>query len=534
MRKSILTILLASAGLLCLPGAAGADLAERRGAPMHLAQQGSHDGHDHSADKKDDSHAHKEEGRKHDHGHEPGSEAEHKGHDHKAEDGHGDHKGHESHEGHDHKENGHKAGDGHSHDEPPKDSGKRSDASEDHDHDHGKDAHAHKDGEEARHGEAGHDHAEGEKAGHGHEAHAGHGDGHGHSDSVKLTPEQMKEFDIATEQAKPGEIDSALIRPAEIKFNQDRVAHVVPRVAGVVREVMASEGDTMEAGTIMAVLDSRELADAKAAYLAAFERMQLAQETFSREEGLWKQKISSEKEYLDARSELAERRIALRAASQKLIALGFDEAFLERLPKSDDDALTQYALVAPFGGTVITRHIARGEAVDSEDQAFLLANLNDIWIDITVYPRDLGRVRRGQEVAFDLGEGREGVRGRIDFVTPHVSDDTRTASARTTIPNPDGLLRPGMFVKARIMTGNDSAAIRVPKTAVQRFEEGMVVFVGNEKGEFTPRPVQVGRTNGEFAEIVSGLKSGETFVSQGAFTLKAQLSKESFGDGHNH
>lgn len=524
MRKSIPTALLASLGLLCLTGAAGAGPKGGASAirPLQLAQQQSHEGHDHSADEKD-GHAHK-----HGDGHDHKGEADHKGHDHKAGENHGDHKGHDSHQGH-----GHKSGDGHKHEEPAKGSEKRSGAGDRHDHDNEKDAHEHKEGEPARHGEAEHNHGEGEKSAHGHESHGGHTHGHGHAESVRLTPEQMKEFEIATEEARSGQIDSALVRPAEIRFNQDRVAHVVPRVAGVVRDVMASEGDTVEAGTVMAVLDSRELADAKAAYLAAFERMQLARETFAREEGLWKQKISSEKEYLDARSELAERRIELRAASQKLIALGFDEAFLEKLPKSDDDALTRYTLVAPFGGTVITRHVARGEAIDSEDQAFLLANLSDIWIDITVYPRDLGHVRQGQEVVFELGEGLPDVRGRIDFVTPHVSDNTRTASARTTIANPDGRLRPGMFVKAQILTGNGSASIRVPRTAVQRFEEGMVVFVGRD-GEFSPRPVQVGRTNGEFAEIVSGLKSGETFVSQGAFTLKAQLSKESFGDGHNH
>lgn len=506
MRHPIPTTLLAGMALLCLAGTAGADLNGKASAvrPLWIAQQNAHEGgHEHSGHKEGDGHA---------------RGADQKGHDHKEG---------EAHKGHD----DHKEGDGHKHDEPAKAPDKRSDAG--HDHDHGEKPHEHKTEESARHGEAGHDHGESEKSAHGHESHGGDAHG-GHSDSVKLTAEQMKEFDIATEQARSGDINSAMIRPAEIKFNQDRVAHVVPRVAGVVRDVMASEGDRVSAGTVMALLESRELADAKAAYLAAFERAQLSRETFGREEGLWKQKISSEKEYLDAKSEYAERRIELRAASQKLIALGFDEAFLEKLASSDDDEeLTRYSLVAPFGGTVITRHITRGEAIDSENQAFLLADLSDIWIDITVYPQDLGLVRKGQKVTFDLGEGIEPVRGRIDFVTPHVSDATRTASARTTISNPDGRLRPGMFVKAEIATGSENATIRIPRGAIQRFGEGSVVFVGKD-GEFSPRPVRVGRMNGDFAEIVSGLESGETFVSQGAFTLKAQLSKESFGDGHNH
>lgn len=358
-------------------------------------------------------------------------------------------------------------------------------------------------------------------------------DSSGHEDAVNLSPDQIREFDIRIDEAKRGDIPTTIVRPAEIKFNQDRVAHVVPRVSGVVRSVAAREGQVIEAGTVMATLDSRELADAKSAFLGATERVNLAEITHEREKRLFEKKIYSEKRYLDAKSALAEREIDLRAASQKLRALGFDKAFLEKLAASEDAKLTEYSLIAPFPGTVISRHITRGEAIGSNNEAFLLADVSQLWIDITIYQKDLPLIRAGQKIAIYLEDGIGPVTGEIDFVTPHLSETTRTAIARTNVINTKGRLRPGQFVKARIETGSTPASILVHKTAIQRVEESNVVFVSGEKG-FSLRKVVLGHENGEFAEIVAGLVAGEKYVSSGAFTLKAQLAKESFGDGHNH
>jgi len=101
------------------------------------------------------------------------------------------------------------------------------------------------------------------------------------------------------------------------------------------------------------------------------------------------------------------------------------------------------------------------------------------------------------------------------------------------LANPEGTLRPGLFVTARVAVASTAAGIVVPKSALQTFEDRAVVFVQDEDG-FEPRPVQIGRENATQVEILSGLEAGQTYVSQGAFTLKAQLLKGAFGDGHNH
>lgn len=429
----------------------------------------------------------------------------------------------------------HGSGDGHSHDAKG--------------HDDHKDHPGHKEGDKHEdhrgHGGHGKDEKRSDTSGHPGEASetpksaGGHGhdegkEGHkGHGGAIKLSADQLREFDIKIDDARSGDIPVTIVRPAEIKFNQDHVAHVVPRVSGVVRNVSAREGQVIEAGTVMAVLDSRELADAKSAYLGAVERVHLAEITHEREKKLFERKIYSEKRYLDAKSALAEREIDLRAASQKLHALGFDKSFLETLVDSTDARLTEYQLVAPFSGKVISRHITRGEAINSDTEAFMLADVSQLWIDITIYAKDLSLVKAGQKINVHLDDALGPVTGTIDFVTPHLSETTRTAIARTNVDNPDGRLRPGQFVKARIETSSSPAAIRVPRTAIQRVEDNNVVFVSGDDG-LLPRKVVLGRENGEFAEIVEGLNAGEKYVSSGAFTLKAQLSKESFDDGHNH
>jgi len=140
---------------------------------------------------------------------------------------------------------------------------------------------------------------------------------------VRLTERQMKEFGVETGPAGAGTIRIEVTLPGEVVINADRVAHVVPRVSGIVREVLKNLGDTVRRGEVMAVLESRELADATAALLAAHQKVALAQSTLTREEQVWLKKISPEQDYVEAKTRLAEAMIVLRAAEQKLRALDF-------------------------------------------------------------------------------------------------------------------------------------------------------------------------------------------------------------------
>jgi len=372
-------------------------------------------------------------------------------------------------------------------------------------------------------------HKEGEHEGEEEEGHAKEGE----AQAIRLSEEEMQEFNIKTAKAGPGRIDVYAELPGEIVPNADRVAHVVPRVPGIVRKVYANLGDIVKSGTPMAQLESRELADAKATYLASKERLALAEINFRREELLWKKKVTAEQDYLDARQAMAEARIEARSAEQKLHTFGFSEAYLEQLPSQSDQAFTRYDITAPFSGTVIEKHISLNESLKDDAVAFIVADLSTVWVDIQVYQKDLARIRKGQEVLITVGHDIPDVSGTISWVGPMVGEATRTALARVVLPNPDGVLRPGLFVTTKIAVESSPTSLQVAKSALQTIEERPVVFVQDADG-FEPRPVKIGRESATEVEIVDGLSPGETYVSQGAFTLKAQLAKGAFGDGHNH
>lgn len=361
----------------------------------------------------------------------------------------------------------------------------------------------------------------------------GHGDGEdGHGEAVKMTADQLREFGIAVAPAKPGALDVFIDLPAEIAFNSDRLAHVTPRVSGIVIKVEKSLGDPVQAGDTLAVMQSRELAQAKAEYLADRARLTLARSNFERESGLWRAKVTSQQEYLEAKQALVEAEIDKRSSEQKLHALGFDDGYIDELPRQIEAELTIVPLFAPFAGFVVERHATQGERIGEDATAFVIADLSSVWLNISVYPKDLGRIRIGQEVMVDLSDG-EPARGKIRFIAPNVGEETRTARALAVLDNTAGRLRPGSFVTARIAVDSQSAQVRVPKTALQTHEGETVVFVATDEG-FVPRPVRTGISNGDFVEIVDGLQKGERYAQTGAFTLKAQMAKATFGDGHAH
>jgi cobalt-zinc-cadmium efflux system membrane fusion protein len=360
-------------------------------------------------------------------------------------------------------------------------------------------------------------------------------DDHAEEKAVRMSEAEMKQFGIEVATAGSGELQSLISLPGEVVLNEDRKAHIVPRIAGVVREVRKTLGDTVKQGEVMAVIESRELADARSEYLASQEKVSLAQAKYSREEGLWKKRISSEQEYLDAKQAMAEARIALRSAEQKLFALGLSRDQLKQVPQHADSSLTRFEIVAPFSSTVIQKHISLGEMLKDDAECFLVADMSSVWVNINIYQKDVASIKKGQRVLISLGQdgGGQEAEGEIAYVEPLVKEETRTARARVILPNPEGNWRPGMFVTVRVIVDSSSASIVVPNSALQTIEEKQVVFVLTDEG-FEPRPVVVGRAADGNIEIVSGLTAGLKYVSKGTFTLKAQLSKGAFGDGHNH
>lgn len=350
---------------------------------------------------------------------------------------------------------------------------------------------------------------------------------------VALTPEQMAVYGVEVATAGPGSLLHQLSLPGEIAVDPDRLAHIVPRVPGVVRQVYKRLGDRVHAGEVVAVLESRELSELKSAYLIAREELSLAFSTHEREERLWREQVSPEREYLAARQGLAASRIAVQAAEQKLHAVGFSEQEVRELSFDLDEEFTRYAMTAPFGGVIIAKHLVLGEVLDASSEVLTVADLSHVWAMLTVYQRNLGEVQAGQPVHVRAGDRGPDSVGEISYVSPLVEETTRASRALVVLNNADGQWRPGMFVRGEVGIAEYMVAVAVPKSAIQNMGGETVVFVDTDEG-FEPRPVRTGRRHGSRVEITGGLRPGERYVARGAFTLKAELGKGSLSDGHGH
>ena len=375
------------------------------------------------------------------------------------------------------------------------------------------------------------------------EDHHDHEDEHGdvstketegsHADVVHMDAEEMASFGVELAEANARRLNVSVSLPGEIAVDPNRLAHIVPRVAGVVREVMKRQGDRVRAGELMAILDSRELAEDKASVLSARERLVMAKLTFDREERLWKQEISSEREYLEAKQGLIEAEIARQEAEQKLHSLGLLDSDLEALKFGSHESFSQLDATAPFDGTIIEKHITRGELLDENDEAFVVADLSRVWVNLTVYQKDLPFIRVGQSVEVTLREGDLKGEGIVFYVSPTIDEATRTATARIELDNSDGTWRPGLFVSSRMAVDEFEVGVAIAKSALQTVEGRTAVFVRTGY-EFEARAVTLGREDATFVEVLSGVRPGEEYAVRGAFILKSQLEKGAISDGHNH
>jgi cobalt-zinc-cadmium efflux system membrane fusion protein len=367
-------------------------------------------------------------------------------------------------------------------------------------------------------------------AGQDHGAHAGHDE-----DVIRLTAEQRQRFGVKVRQAAAGSLRSEVRLPGEIVFNEDRLVHLTPRVAGVAREVHKTVGDRVRTGEAMAVIDSRELADAKAEHLAARARAALAEKVFEREQALHAQKVSSQQDLLDAEQALAEARIVLRSSAQKLRALGLDGAAVAALDERLDADITRFEIRSPIDGVVAARHVSLGESLAADADIFTIVDISSVWVNLAVHVRNLAAVRAGQEVLLRIDHDGAQTKGTIAMVTPFVAEGSRSATARVVVDNADGRWIPGTFVTGLIGVAEDSLPVVVPLSAVQKIEGRDVVFV-EQGGGFEMAPVTLGRRDRAAVEVTSGLAAGTSYVAEGAFQLKATVVTSALDAhaGHGH
>ncbi|OQR29712.1 efflux transporter periplasmic adaptor subunit [Pseudomonas sp. Bc-h] len=376
-------------------------------------------------------------------------------------------------------------------------------------------------------GESGHNHAEGkdhdgEESGKKGASGEGKEEAHDEEGQLELTKAQIDAAGIEVAAAAPRLMSTSVTFSGEIRFDEDRTTHVVPRVNGIVDEVKVELGDSVKKGQVLAVIASQQITDLRSDLDAARRRTELARLTMQREKKLWEDKISAEQDYLLARQAYQEADISLANARQKLNAIGANIKVA---------AGNRYELIAPFDSVVVEKHLGIGEVVNESTAAFTLSDLTRVWATFGASPKDLKQVAVGRPVKVSAPDLGAQVDGRVSYVGSLLGEQTRAASVRVVLPNPSGAWRPGLFVSIEVTAEKGAAKVTLPESSIQTVEDKPSVFVRNAEG-FQVQAVTVGRQEGGYVEILKGLDAGMQVATAGSFILKSELGKSSAEHAH--
>jgi cobalt-zinc-cadmium efflux system membrane fusion protein len=267
----------------------------------------------------------------------------------------------------------------------------------------------------------------------------------GPKDFVPISDEKLNSAKITTSAAGPQVLERRRSLFGQFRANEENVAHIAPRFAGVIQSVSKRLGDKVEKGETVVVIESNE-------------------------------------------------------------------------------SLETYEVKSLISGTVIFREAQRGEAVTEGQRLLTVSDLSTLWVDLSAYPQDYHILKLGQSVEITAPALDKPMEAKIDYVSPFGAEGTQTMLARVTIPNPDQHLRPGLFAEGSIYIGKEEVSLAVKNVALQTWEGHDVIFVKEGEG-YKAKPVELGRSDGEATEILSGLKAGETYAAENSFLLKAELGK---------
>jgi len=342
---------------------------------------------------------------------------------------------------------------------------------------------------------------------------------------VRLTDKVIRDAGIKTAPVTIKSLPVTVDLTGEVIADPDRSAHITARVPGRVAEVRFKDGDRVQAGVVLVVLESTDLTRTRAELRAASARAQAAQQNARRLEALDRSGLAAGQEVAAARAE-ADALVAEAAAAQRTLSLAGTQG--------DDPTVARLEVRAPISGVILSRDAVRGQTVETGHVLAKLADLEVAYFVGRLFEKNLARVRVGEraEVRLNAYPG-EVFLGTVERIGQQLDPAARTVVARIAIKNREDRLKVGLFGKARVTTSEASAQapqLVVPLGAAVRIAEQEVVFVRQADGHFEVHPVKLGRSADGQVEVISGLRAGEQVVSEGTFTLKSMVLKGTFGE----
>lgn len=370
-------------------------------------------------------------------------------------------------------------------------------------------------------------------------------EGDEHQD-VQVSLEKQKAWGIKVGSAVMENIASRISLPGVLVMNQNETAHISSFVAGKVIALTVDLGAKVRKGQSLCTINSPEFGQAQADFLETRARLNLSKKDFERAQKLFEEKALEEKEFLRREAEYNKLITEYGARGSTLHSYGLTHEHIDALilkceTVKDEEYKCEIAdpnlpILSPLGGTVVFRDILLGEHVDPEKTVFTVSNLNTLWALLDAYEKDLPFISKNSAVFIEspLYPGKQ-FQGEITYISDLIDEQLRTVKIRVAIHNSEGLLKPNMYIQGTLEnTVEAHNTLVIPDEAVQNLEGEKVVFVLEEEDIFTVRHVSLGLKIGSLRIITEGLSATEKLAIKGAFYLKTELTKTTFGSAHVH
>jgi membrane fusion protein, heavy metal efflux system len=320
---------------------------------------------------------------------------------------------------------------------------------------------------------------------------------------------------------------SAVRIPGTIAPNGYQQVVVTPLISGRIMRVLVELGQQVRSGQTLAEVFSPELADAQTKYLSMKAELGAHERELDRTTNLVAIGAASQQELERLHAEHSAKLAEVQSLRSRLVLLGMPAAEIEDLsPGKDVETTTK--IPAPIAGAITERTANVGLNVDTGSKLFTVVDLSSVWVVGALYERDFSRVHVGS-LATVTTAAYPGValKGRVSYIDPQVSAETRTAQVRVEVSNPRGELRLGMYADIEIAGAAAKGVTTIPKSAVQHVNDRQVVYLANptEPGKFVEREVHLGDASGDRVEVISGLRPGDQVVSQGSFFVRAERER---------
>ncbi|KAA3602825.1 MAG: HlyD family efflux transporter periplasmic adaptor subunit [Calditrichaeota bacterium] len=376
----------------------------------------------------------------------------------------------------------------------------------------------------------GHDHDNHSKNEESHDDHSGHGHDE-HEEDLKLSPKIIGEIGLTVETVTKKNIGETVAAKGKIVTNPNNFAKIGSLISGRVAKIHSKLGDFVKKGDVLFEIESTEIVGVISDFISSKSELEVAKTNFERLQNLKKSEIGSAKNLLEAKAQFEIASAKFKAADLVIHTIGFTDKDLDEIFESDSHSKVLFKIRASITGEISFSDIKLGQFISEEVTVFEITNYSKIWVEVSLFEKDFGKVQNGNKVEVKLPMRNSILGGKIIRIGKTLSEIDRTIPLLVELEKPQGLIV-NSFVEVNLFS-NSKLTLAVPNQSLQ-FEGGEnFVFVEEEPNKFERKAVFLGQKFDNYTEILSGLTENDKIVVEGSFYLKSKLAGENIG-GHSH